>query len=81
MSSNEREWLIGDPAAEVDAHVEPLAEHTDQEVADRLRAAGAAEVTVLSPGFLSARAPRAVFESLRDIATVTPKATKRMRRY
>jgi hypothetical protein len=80
VSSNEREWLIGDPEAEVAVHVEPLAGHTDEEVADRLRGAGAAKVSALAPGFLSARASRAVLDSLRDIATVTPKATKGMRR-
>ena len=68
------------PNAELDVLVEPTAGHTVEEVVDRLREVGAANVEVLSPGFVSARATRDALRSLESIAIAHPKATKSPRR-
>jgi hypothetical protein len=78
VTSNEREWLFGEPDAEVDVLLEPTPGHSADEVAELLRAEGASQVTVLSPEYVSARAARETLAALEPVATVHPKATKRM---
>lgn len=77
---SERDWTFGDPDTEVDVLVEPVEGHTAEEVAELLRAGGAALVEVPAPGFVSARAPRRVLDTLAGVAVVHPKPTKRMHR-
>lgn len=69
-----------DEQDEIDVLVEPTAGHTTEEVAGALREVGAADVDVLAPGFVSARATRAALRSLEPIAIAHPKPTKAPRR-
>jgi hypothetical protein len=80
VTSNEQAWIFGGPDAEVDVVVEPLEGHTADEVAQHLRDGGASDVAVLSPSYVSARATRSVAKSVESMATVAPKATKRIHR-
>jgi hypothetical protein len=80
VTSNEQVWMFGGPDAEVDVVAEPHEGHTAAEVAQHLRDEGASDVEVLSPSYVSARATRSVAESVGSLATVVPKATKRMHR-
>jgi hypothetical protein len=80
VSSNEQEWVFGGPDAEVEVLAEPRPGHTADEVARLLREAGASQVAVLSAGFVSARTSRVALAAVDGVATVSPKATKAMRR-
>ena len=80
MTSNEREWVFGSPEAEVDVLLEPLPGHAAEEVVERLHEEGASDVTVLSPGFISARVSRGTLRALEPIARSQPKVTKQMHR-
>jgi hypothetical protein len=70
--------LFGGPDAEVTVLLEPRQGHTADEVAQRLRDRGASDVAVLSPGFVSARAARSLLKAVESVASIQPKATKRM---
>jgi len=59
--------------------VEPRPGHTDEEVVTRLMAQSAREVSVLSPGFISAELPPSQFESMEAIAVIQPKVRKQTR--
>lgn len=80
MTSNERDWIFGGPDTEVAVLLEPASGHTVDEIVRRLREEGASDVTVLSTGFVSARATHDALRSLDSIATAHPKATKGLRR-
>jgi hypothetical protein len=80
VTSNEKDWVLGGPDAEVRVLLEPRQGHTADEVAQLARERGASEVVVLSSGVVSARGARKEFDSLSSVATAHPKATKRMHR-
>jgi DNA-binding HxlR family transcriptional regulator len=64
------------PDDEVDVLVEPAAGHTVEEVVRRLHEVGAADVQVLAPGFISARAISDALRPLEAMAVVHRKVTK-----
>lgn len=64
------------PHDELDVLIEPMPGHTVEEVVQRLHDAGATNVDVLAPGFVSARGTREVLRSLESIAISHPKAEK-----
>jgi rhodanese-related sulfurtransferase len=68
------------PNDEIDVLVEPMAGHTVDEIVQRLREAGATNVDVLAPGFVSARGTREGLRSLESIAISHPKVEKAPRR-
>ena len=80
MTSNEQDWIFGGPDTEVDVLLEPTTGHTVDEIVRRLHEEGASNVTVLSPGFVSARATHHALRSLDSIAIAHPKPTKGLRR-
>jgi hypothetical protein len=80
VTSNERDWVLGGPDAEVGVLLQPLQGHTADEVARLAREHGASEVVVLSSGVVSAKGKRQSFESLASVATAHPKPTKTMHR-
>jgi hypothetical protein len=59
--------------------VEPHAGHSDDEIVETLRSAGAEEVSVLAPGFVSALASDDALSSVERIADVNVKARKETR--
>jgi hypothetical protein len=63
-------------AAMVDAMLEPLPGHSDDEVMHLLRDGGAQEIDRLAPGFISALADRPTLEAARAVAFVHPKVAK-----
>jgi hypothetical protein len=79
VRSNEQEFVFGGPDVEVGVYLEPRKGHTVEEVAKAARQTGASEVVVLPTGVVSARGARKKLESLKSVATATPKATKQMR--
>jgi hypothetical protein len=64
------------PDDELDVLIEPADGHSVEDVVQRLHEVGAADIEVLSPGFISARATREGLRSLEPIAVAHPKATK-----
>ena len=60
--------------------VEPLPEHTDDEVVAMLEAQGADEISVLSEGYISARIPRDAIEKVEAVASVQLKTRKTPKR-
>ncbi len=61
------------------AMLEPLPGHSDEEVVESLRNAGALAVRILTPGFISAKASRAALSAIEAIAYVHPKRQKQTR--
>jgi hypothetical protein len=61
------------------AMLEPLPGHSDEEVVESLRNAGALAVKILTPGFISAKASRAALRNIEAIAYVHPKRQKQTR--
>jgi hypothetical protein len=61
--------------------VEPRAGHSDAEIVNTLREAGAEDVEVLAPGFVSAHTDTATLGLLDEIADVHVKARKQMRSF
>jgi hypothetical protein len=59
--------------------VEPRAGHSDRDVVALLERAGAREVDVLAPGFISALLRSSAFQALAEIADVHPKPVKLVR--
>lgn len=57
--------------------VEPLPGRTDAEVVRKLGESAATDVSVLTPGFISARLAPSRFAELEGVAVVHPKARKR----
>ena len=58
--------------------LEPKQGRGDEDIVGMLRDAGAREVEVLAPGFVSANAPTSSLDALRTIAEVHPKVRKQM---
>jgi len=68
-----------DLGEEIHVLVEPKPGFSDEEVAESLRACRGVAVTVLAPGFVSARAQRQVLRQIADIAWVHVKHEKQQR--
>lgn len=62
----------------VSVTLEPKEGSSDREVVSALREAGACDVEVLAPGFISAIASPACLDLLRPIARISPKVRKQM---
>jgi hypothetical protein len=59
--------------------VEPLPGHTDDEVVALLQRSGATQISILAPGFISARAQPGALEALQSIAEVREKPRSQIR--
>ena len=59
---------------------QPVDGHSDEDVFEHLRSAGATSIEHLAPGFISADLPASAFASLESIALVRSKSPKQMRR-
>jgi len=68
---------VSDPL--ISALVEPLPGHSDDEVIDALQRAGAKDVALLSPGFISAIVGAVSIPLLERVASVHPKRQSQMR--
>lgn len=68
------------PAGEMSATLEPLPGYSDEEVVSTLRGLGASSVSVLAPGYITAKAISSVLTKAREIADVhiKPKAQIRV---
>ena len=66
---------------ELSALVEPKPGHSNNEVITVLEESGAAKVTELAPGFISAQAKMAILRAIEDIAYVHIKLHKTVRSY
>ena len=53
--------------------------HSDDEIVDTLTRAGALNVEILVPGFISAEAKPSTLEAIEDLASVHPKRLKQIR--
>jgi hypothetical protein len=59
--------------------IEPYPGHSDEEVISSLEALGVSDVTLLAPGYISARADASALKEVEGIAHVHQKARKQLR--